>query len=627
MGAETDAYFPEQLVRDLEMSSAMFAAKNMTAGVPLSTSFVDDKGRLRASLFPYRRSASPGLHSGPAHIPSLGPIEERESMVSFLNQRNSQGDTTDGDSFADTEASGGMVGPCIPLREQSVVTAATSLASAGNLPSPKDPLPCDNSRIYSWIEADSDMEDHDYTAEYKGGFLSPRPPTPPESDNSLCARKGPVGLHHGSQVKRSLHRRSQSLAIDIPSMKPQRRLSGRSASAKLQSTPPLRDSKPEFHNSTTTFGGPGRVRRQASPPAHAVMQTPLPDDMDLDDMSSLPSLVAASPQLDDDFDDELGNDDNMYPVTYPARELRHEVYIRPSPPPSPPPTVQHVLTGNMQTFALSSSVEDGPRAVPLPPEVVETLRVSVTCFPETMLLTSSLTLETIRTYAKKVRHPHLGGIKLLAPSSAPPRQTAGKSIWRKVSSYRRGARSMKEEAGEVEAAPEPPKPWLAVKNIFGGASDYICDALYAHAVAYNYISALVPAQLPQSHSCPSPTFSVRDDIPRKAASLLGLSQQSTAADGAGATRSSSGPLSSWRRGSRTSSQPSSPSHMQQEAALRDVQVGLTRCVMGLVTTARTMAEEDGKGIGKGLVVLEGRAGDEYLMRSLLEVVRLSEEMC
>jgi len=67
--------------------------------------------------------------------------------------------------------------------------------------------------------------------------------------------------------------------------------------------------------------------------------------------------------------------------------------------------------------------------------------------------------------------------------------------------------------------------------------------------------------------------------------------------------------------------------MHQEAALRDVQAGLTRCVMGLVATARTMAEEDGKGIGKGVVVLEGRAGDEYLMRSLLEVVRMSEEMC
>ena len=48
--------------------------------------------------------------------------------------------------------------------------------------------------------------------------------------------------------------------------------------------------------------------------------------------------------------------------------------------------------------------------------------------------------------------------------------------------------------------------------------------------------------------------------------------------------------------------------------------------MGLVTTARTMAEEDGKGIDKG-VVLEGRSGDEYLMRSLVEVVRLSEEAC
>lgn len=623
MGAETDTYFPEQLVKDLEMSAAMFAAKNLSAGVPLSSSFVDDKGRLRTSLFPYRRSISPGLHSGPSHIPSLGPIEERESIVSFLNQRGYHEDSTDGDSFTDTDGSGAMVPPSVPLREQSVVTAATSLTSSGNLPSPSGFLPCDKSRIYSWIEADSDMEDHDYTADDKAGFLSPRPPTPPQSDNSFVAVKGQQGGGSSqSHAKRSRHRRSQSLAIEVSTKLPQRRLSGRSAKAKLQSTPPQR-AQADFHHSTTTFGGPGWTPRQGSPPAHAVMETPLPEPMEIDEMSSLASLVAMNSHIDDDID--YDDNDSMYPAVNAKPTSRNEVYIRPSPPPSPPPTVQHLLTGSVQNFSIPSSLDDAPRVVPLPPEVIETLRVSVTCFPETMLLTSSLTLETIRTYAKKVRHPHLGSITLR--SQSPPRHNPGRSIWRKVSSYRRGGRFSKEDMGDMDVVPELPKPWMVVKNIFGGASDYICDALYAHAVAYNYISALVPAHHSPPNACPSPTLSTGDDIPRKAASLLGLSQKDSATDGQSAPRSSSGPLSSWRRNSRHSSQPSSPTYLQQEAALRDVQAGLTRCVMGLVATARTMAEEEGKGIGKGVVVLEGRAGDEYLMRSLLEVVRLSEELC
>ncbi|KAH8170036.1 hypothetical protein LIA77_10580 [Sarocladium implicatum] len=608
-------YFPEQLVRDLEMSSAMFAAKNMSAGIPLSTSFIDDKGRLRASLFPYRRASSPGLHSGSAHVPSLGPVEERESMVSFLNQRGTHEDTTDGDSFADTEASGGMIAPSIPFREQSVVTAATSLVSGGNIPSPTGSLPCDKSRIYSWIEGDSDMEDLDFTAEDKTGFLSPRPPTPPVSDNSVgSVMKTAVVHHRPRREKGSLHRRSQSLATDLP-LKPQRRLSGRSATAKLQSTPPLRSS--DFHHSTTTFGGQGWASRQPSPPAHAVMETPLPSMLDLGPMTSLPSLVpAASPHLDYDSDSE---EEPIRAAT--GRAPKNEVYIRPSPPPSPPPTVQHVLNGSTQAFTSSVTLDDGPRALPLPPDVVETLRVSVVCFPETMLLTSSLTLETIRTNAKRVRLPQNGG-KGPFSSTSSPRQTTGRSIWRKVSSYRRGGRWSRDDAGDMDVTPEPPKPWMAMKNIFGGASDYICDALYAHIVAYNYICALLPAQAPISVTPSSPTLSTNDEIPKKAASLLGLSQKEAVSDRPGTSRDAR-PHTSWRRSGRPTSNTASP---VPESTLRDVQSGLTRCIMGLVATARTMAEEDGKGVGRG-VLLEGRAGDEYLMRSLVEVVRLNEEAC
>ena len=63
-------------------------------------------------------------------------------------------------------------------------------------------------------------------------------------------------------------------------------------------------------------------------------------------------------------------------------------FIRPPPPASPLPSVESWLNSNAHSYATCHS-DDVFRAVPLPPNVMETLRISVTCFPETMLLTST----------------------------------------------------------------------------------------------------------------------------------------------------------------------------------------------------------------------------------------------
>src|SRR5690606_16600107 len=80
---------------------------------------------------------------------------------------------------------------------------------------------------------------------------------------------------------------------------------------------------------------------------------------------------------------------------------------------SPQPPAKGPLVINVQTW-LESSVglmasskgdDESMPGIPLPPDVVDNIRVSITCFPDTMLLTSSLSIDTIRTYSRKVRTP------------------------------------------------------------------------------------------------------------------------------------------------------------------------------------------------------------------------------
>ncbi|MBE3050263.1 hypothetical protein IMZ48_48755, partial [Candidatus Bathyarchaeota archaeon] len=130
--------------------------------------------------------------------------------------------------------------------------------------------------------------------------------------------------------------------------------------------------------------------------------------------------------------------------------------------------------------------------------------------------------------------------------------------------------------------------------------DYLCDALYAHIVAYNYISAL-PRCAPSSPPKPSSRGADDGEIPRKAAALLGLREPDAA------SLEMATPPSTSRSGLSE----------RRDGALRDLLVGLSRCIGRLVVTLRE---------GRGDVVGEGCGDvDLFLVRALCEVVRCSEE--
>lgn len=526
--------FPELLARDLELSCSVFEAKNMTSGSPSKTLI-------------HERSILTSPYQSASRTQTLGAIEERDSVVSFLERKE---EASDADSLAATESSGGVEGPSIGFRQQSIITAATSLTSAsGSAPSPKALMSGRLSRDHSWIDVDSDDEVQHAVA------LSPRPPSPLTSDSPFQLPSA-TGQH-------SLR------SVDIPP-----RITSLACTTSRPQTPCA-----ENFNSR-------KQRLSLHLPSHARYL------YQVEPYSSPTSPPEA------EFDD-LMDDDGLFDS--PPLQRPSTVYIQHTPPPSPLPTVEAWLDSSNAPFVPQLPVEDLQKAVPLPPDIIETLRVSIACFPETMLLSSSLTIETIRTYSKKVRHP----------SDWREPEIPHQSLWKKVVSTGRESISTCLHRTHHEEAAACPSAWAPLRHVFGTCSDYICDALYAHIVAYNYISRVPRAQSPQRLSTSSRTG---EDIPKKAASLLGLDSPPHAQR----TKKFS-PLTSLG----LVKDDITTSSAAQDNATRNIEAGLLRCIIRLINTAKMMAEQGCS--EERLMEVDPQHLDMIFVRSLCEIVRISED--
>lgn len=179
-----------------------------------------------------------------------------------------------------------------------------------------------------------------------------------------------------------------------------------------------------------------------------------------------------------------------------------------------------------------------PTNIRVSTEVLENLRIIVGNFPETMLRTSTLTVETVRSYSRKLKRgdfSHERGlvdpVSTIAESPTFPQQP---SLGRKTSlgnlslmSSLRG--KFTSRFGQSATSPtlqenvedswppidhvvtpqtsSPPSrrsdPQVeacvnALRIIFPQGTDYILDALYAHVIVYNYINSLCGG-LPHLH--------------------------------------------------------------------------------------------------------------------------------
>ncbi|KAI5467925.1 hypothetical protein BGZ63DRAFT_39743 [Mariannaea sp. PMI_226] len=632
MSDDPESCFPELLARDLEISSSIFEAKNMTSGTPCKTLIHEEKTKQRTLSCPGRLLTSP-YQTASLRVQTLGAIEERDSVVSFL----SPGDygtemISDGDSIHGSESSG-VEGPSIRFRQQSIVTAATSLTSnSGSAPSPKEFMSDRHSRGHSWIDVDSDddmmeAEDEELIAE-RHFALSPRPPSPVASEGPFSIMENLQDLPRSQTVpprsshamsSGSLSRQNSLRSSDIPR---------RRASVSCSITPSNTFTTQESFGPRPTSNC-RKKRLSLHLPSHArylYQVEPYPE-------------ISPPPDKMGGFDAELGDqyeDDSIFDGHFRPLQRPNTVYIQTTPPPSPLPSVQTWLDRARPSFDSQRPVDDLVKAVPLPPDIIETLRVSIVCFPETMLLTSSLTIETIRAYSKKVRHTSTDGWRE-SIGSMPPHNHR-RSLWKKVVSHGRESLHTYLHRGQLHndivAGDETPRDhnaypdaWTSLRHVFGTCSDYICDALYAHIVAYNYISRVPRSQTPSSPriSISSSKRSQSDDIPKKAASLLGIDSPQrpfqTNPPMSRIAKKFSIPLT--RGFAKDEMTVGSGTSAAQDNATRNIEAGLLRCIMRLIATAKMMAE--GGGGEERLMEIEPQELDMIVVRSLCEIVRISEE--
>jgi hypothetical protein len=640
-----DDYFPEVLARDLEISKPIFEARSMTAGPPISpssSSFNDHMDKLKTATPSYRPTFSP-YQSAHLRVQTLGAIQERGSMVSFLDQQENDGlndMTSDSCSATETDTSSiysaeppSFLIPHLSIDKKVSKLKLTNEKSPSSNISSISRSECSRNDN-SWIEADSDAED-EYREEagiYSTALhLSPRPPTPPEFEASI----GSISV--GGNTHNFLHRKAHSVT-------------GPSGIAPLPGQHLSNSMAQTWRPSSTQY--PGQMRYPDSPESlclpmqqcttsiPSLQSLQYPPESDLSRRTSNTSIKkragshaaeAASMVYESatpEYNHFVSCIDSKHAPRYDG------VYIRPSPPPSPLPSVQMWLNGSAQLFSLPFQSDELARVVPLPPDVMENLRVNTACFPATMLESSSLTIETIRAYSRKARNPTADTSP--PPSPQFPATMSKQSLWRRV--VKRGSQmpSKMRDPHAVGAnglqspsssSLESPKPWTSIKNIFGNCSDKMCDALYSHIVAYNYISALVarfPAPMAPGRSC-SPIELQGDDIPRKAASLLGLNEASMMNSAAGSVRSAKRNSFMTQRG-RDDGRTASPvsTIASQDMAIRNIQTELLRCIRRLIAAARVMSES---GSAKEMLVeMDMEDADVLLLRSLCEIVRVNEEV-
>ncbi|KAK3363296.1 hypothetical protein B0T25DRAFT_513344 [Lasiosphaeria hispida] len=692
-----DCNLPELLVRDLEVSESVFASKSMTAGYPslgLATSNTVDTTTFQKQKIPRRPIPAcqpPTVKSRPLSL-ILG--SNRTSSVSVSCHHDEEESACQAglsDSASDAASSVGMEPPSVRTREQSFTTAATSVSGrCSSLVShkPISPSTAASSRMdrgeRTWFDTEADVDANLDRLPYaepgsservERGRLPPRPrsaiglgafnvpeisPRPPGANTRPSAAA--TTLHTPSQVFPAERPHTSSGQGNMDSLRPRI----------IDIQPPV--AVPKRKSSLE------RIHRRMVPtPAGMDSQQPIgnnapnkyeddeanSDESEFTPPSTIPTLATACGRtvIDASWPPSLGRDQvaRRVPASAPPQASAtgivflgdrglaetHAHHPHPTPPErSRKPSFADfgACDLNMRAFpSRTSSIASSISApgVPLPPEVVDTLRISISCFPETMLLSSSLSVETIRIYSKKLRHGVNPTNRLSEDShslfSFSTSSTKPPGRWnlpklmqsRRVKKSNRPMKSATAESPVAASAPVTPN-WTAIKNIFPTSSDYLCDALYAHLVAYNYVSLFCPQPpvlpmrcLPGSGLYDSNEGSHR--IPKKAASVLGLQERAEADGGKDGEHMAFGRSNSRRQAIGDGNSPGiCKSGGGDMSTLRNVQAGLGRCIALLVTTLKMTTEQ----MGLEPMLLRSREPktiDPLLMRSLCEVVRCSEE--
>ncbi|KAI2466740.1 hypothetical protein F4781DRAFT_434054 [Annulohypoxylon bovei var. microspora] len=677
---------PELLAVDLEASEEVFKSRQLTAGAP-APALADDGSQRRYSLQDSSLRAAPSSLS--YHLDMMSRAKSlqnaHEKEVQFLTiHHKSEPNNSDSDTTSSESSGALMPPPSIGTRDASIATAATSVISERMEPSNQLKLVIQDKKQAgeSWMDFDIDdanSPDRRYNsminlpppAHYLGrdldesrsmslsSNLPPRPkstalpPTTPGSVKSLGTPEQPKYIKKALASPTSIPTRRSSLLHRNYPVLPQINVSPSRQSSPSQPLPP-----------THQGGGP------VTPDRNMPSSTP-------------PRTFRSEVKVNDDNDEVDGRMDLPSDLNLAINEARRISRAESTHYPEIAPAgidVESWLESSVDNFPYyaRTGADGGHAPLPLPPEVIDTLRVSIACFPETMLQCSSLSIETIRGHSRKLRYKAASPASLYSesPVSADASEPAKTSKWKWLPLKKLPSsptqtppspqRSGLGESLESRFSPAwPRKPdWTAIQNLFPTSSDYLCDALYAHIVAYNYITSLCPRSvLANPISRPSSKSSAVSDtsldlsfdlrmsmdmrsstsdgtaIPLKAASLLGL-QEDLKGPIPGPPSSRCNTLRSKRSffvPSKSASfhesirpitsngfngrRPTPPDHSEQ--ILRDIRLGLARCISRIVATLRMSnggpaANTDSGGKPR-------REEDPDFMRALCEIVRLSED--
>lgn len=684
-----DCNLPERLVQDLEMSEAVFISKSMTAGTPCPALAADHHESLPVSFGNPIRAAQ--YHHILTTIRSLGELEEWNSKLEAEEARdhNESAPGADRNSDSISESSAGMEPPCIRFHEPSVTTAPTSVtsrrcSSPSQAPHLPDHSPMEKNPELTWVDLEPDDVGDELRASFEVRSMVEAEPRP----NSSLGFNNRGDIMDDRQVQaNSASKEGIIMPFHLPVSYGPTKRPHTSPGLPSQDKPRLMDAQPSVpvpnrmsslqhrrtfqepdsghsgaskSSSGTTVAAPGTSDGMKGPssPSSVGRGTTFTSGRTMVDATA----VLDEPRYQNPYYMETERLTPKHVVVTMGNAVRTEKVPETASwaDRSPPQNRSGASLGHVHNWLFESSggvelpllpnrhAERCIPGVPLPPEVIETLRISVVCFPETMLLSSSLTIETIRNYSRKFKHdddPYGPDDQSLLSFSTSTGETHRRWKLSNLLSPRRAAspktywpKQAPTHSYECRDPSGGAPNWSSLKNIFPSGSDYLCDALYAHLVAYNYIGTLCRpgpptsgAEQDQPRGSPGAASKSADNakqdlaspIPKKAASLLGLS--GGGGGGAIGSRTPDGAGGVLGRNKKTMwiGADGCPMRLRpppaDDPSMRELRTGLGKCISRLVATLRLT---DGSEAPKVEAPAEV---DPLLLRALCEVVRCSEE--
>lgn len=497
---------------------------------------------------------------------------KKESKRLFLN-----GLDDDWVSDSSTDIEPGTSSPSVRTRKQSVTTAATSVEVHSVLGgigeaclSPTSSLSKEAARApgggdRSWVDLEPDMLRPE--AELDGGVASAGAAEYSDGSQAQSATRSSVRGNTEQLAHVDVPRRRSSLSHQVTSI-----VIGEATQVRLGCAPHKVDLEAVFKPATPSLPHEAAAST-LSRPYHS------PDDWETNEAASyqVPPASCRQPFYEPQYALTATSSYQLRPPSPPP-----QVAIAHDAPDASQPSRQHAsllhrlrktqshsrmpivtqvqswldssattahLTSPTDLTAPSPTSKAPIGSVRVAAEVLENLRISVGNFPDTMLRTSSLTVQTIRSYSRKLRRggtssgdrgfgrdsddytftafdtqtmesvpvsmdrkSSLGNLRLKklslrgkrlhlssrqAPAHNSPFAKEEDDFWPPVDHHNY---SMLSNSPPSRRSSEVSACVGALRSIFPDGTDYLLDGLYAHLIAYNYMNSLCGAMphLPSS---------------------------------------------------------------------------------------------------------------------------------